>query len=197
MSDRFSIIGSSGELETYRDPYGVVSQEDVQAAMELEQKIINERNAIDVGYLRIALDLAQFSERKLYLARGYPTFRAWADSPEVKIGARLAHDLLRIVNEAIPILEKYDAMEALPPISNMRDLLPILADNDAEEKFIEAAYTVKDLTNREAKDAIRQIRGIQREYDEKTPAIFQAKVRRGESYHQVTIMSAMVVIITL
>lgn len=167
MSDRFSIIGSSGELETYRDPYGVVSQEDVQAAIDLEQKIINERHAIDVGYLRIALDLAQFNERKLYLARGYPSFRDWTDSPEIRIGYRLAHDLLRIVNEAIPILEKHDAMDALPSISNMRDLLPILADDNAEEKFIEAAYTVKDLTNREAKDAVRQIRGIQRDYDEK------------------------------
>ena len=187
MPNQYSVIGSDGELETYRDPYGDVSQQDVADAQALEEKIISQRKAIDVGYLTIALDLATFQERKLYLARGYPTFRAWADSPELGVGARLAHDLIRIVNEAIPILERHDALDALPPISNMRDLLPILADANAEEKFVEAAYQVKDLTNREAKDAVRQIRGIERPYDEKQPAIFKAIVVRGESFNAITI----------
>ena len=183
----YSIVGSDGELETYHDPYGEVTDLDVEAAINLETKIINQRKAIDVGYLTIALDLAKFQERKLYLARGYSTFRAWADSPEISIGWRLAHDLIRIVNEAIPILERNNALDALPPISNMRDLLPILADDDAESKFVEAAYQVKELTNREAKDAVRQIRGIERPYDEPQPAIFKASVIRGESFHSVTI----------
>lgn len=187
MSDSFSQIGPSGELERYHDEFANVTPELVYESAALEAQIIHQKSEIEAGYLKIARDLSTFRRKKLYLGRGYGTFRQWAESPEIGIGYRLVHDLVRIADEAIPILVKHDAIEALPSVSNMRDLLPILADDNSEDKFIEAVYVVKDLTNKEAKAAVREIRGIEQRHDDKLPAVFSASVRRGESFHTVLI----------
>jgi hypothetical protein len=88
------------------------------------------------------------------------------------------------------VLEKHDAMELVPALgmSTMADLLPILNDEDGEEKFVEAAYQVKDLTNKDAKSAIKALRkGEEEPLETEKATIFRAKVRRGEEFHRVEI----------
>jgi hypothetical protein len=188
MREQYSIIGSGGELETYVDPYANVTEERIAEAEKLEAEILNHSAQIDLHYLQVGKLLCEFKEKHLYKERGYDSFRAWANSSDLKnIGYRSAHNLMRIVNEALPILAKRQAMEVLPSVSTMVNLLPILSDENAEDKFIEAVYEVKDLTVNDAKERIRDIRGMGRTIDDERPAIFKAQVTRGDDFHSVRI----------
>lgn len=190
MTDTQWVIDGSGELIPYADEFKNVTQEDAEAAELLEAEILMTAGQISVGYLQLAKRLYDFAEKKYYLARNFSSFREWANSPNLKgIGYRTARDLVRIYTEVIPILAKHDAMEVLPLIqsSKMRALLPILADENAEDKIIEAAYRIKDLTTEDSYAAIKEIRGIHDEFGEEMPVIFKAKVLRGESFHKVIV----------
>lgn len=170
-------IGSDGSVERYPDPYKNITKAQIRRAAELEQQILAQTSYLQVSYLRLARALAEFKEEKLYLARGYPTFRAWAESPDLQgLTYRTAHNLVRIANEVIPLLERNNLVDKLPPVSVMYSMLPILSDENAEEKFIEATYQVQGLTHRDAEDRIKEVRGIARPYDEERPALFTARV---------------------
>jgi hypothetical protein len=186
------LVGSDGKMEAYEDSFRLVSQEDVEKALELENNILVVAGQISTAYLQIAKALAEFKDKKYYKARGFETFNLWAESDNLKsIGKRTAHDLIRIYNEALPIFAKHDAMDALPMInsSTMRALLPILSDENGEDKFIEAAYAVKDLTVRDSYATIDEIRGKPNRYEEDDlPTVFSAAVKRGPNYHTVEIV---------
>lgn len=190
MSDVSWQIDGSGELVAYDDHFKDVTEEDVQRAELLEKDILRIAGTISTNYLSIARDLSEFKEKKYYRARGFESFRAWADSPNLKgIGYRTAHDLIRIYEHVLPILARNDAMETLPMIQSgkMRALLPILGDEGAEEKIIEAAYAIQDLTTKDSYAAIHEIRDKKDPFDDVMPTVFKARVRYGETFHKVTI----------
>ena len=191
MTDTQYVIDGSGELVAYADHFKDVTQEDAEYAEALETHIISVAGNVTVGYLQMAKALSEFEEKKYYKARGFESFRAWADSPNLKgIGYRTAHDLIRIYRDILPVLAKHDAMDAMPLIQSgkMRAILPILGDENAEEKIIDAVYTIKDLTTKDSYAAINEIRGKKDSFEEgDLPTIFKAKVLYGESYHKVII----------
>lgn len=180
-----SQIDGSGELLRYPDVYKNVTQEDVKDANAIEQNIRNLKQAVERGYLAIAYQLDEFERRHLYLARGYDSFRAWANSPEIDIGYRLAHDMLRIVREAAPVLG--DEVLDDYGISKARALLPLLSDQNGEEKLQKAFDATAQLTVKDTHQYVKEVRGIAKPIEEDEPAIFAATVQRGESYHKVTI----------
>src|SRR5688572_24171200 len=123
------------ELVAYDNPFKNITEEDAFAAEQLESAILSVAGQISSGYLQIARALHEFKEKKYYLARGYETFKSWADSPNLKgIGYRTMHDLIRIYEEVLPILARHDAMDVLPLVqsSKMRALLPVLGDENGE-----------------------------------------------------------------
>jgi hypothetical protein len=190
LTDSYTIMGSDGRPERYHDAFARVDEAMIERAAEVQDQIMNAAGHLELHYLRLAKGLSTFKREKLYLAVGYESFKEWADSPELKqVGYRVAHDLVRIADEVLPILDKHDRMyrEPFPPISTMRDLLPILADENAEQSLITALDEVAGLSNRAAKDRIKELRGISTPIDAKSPAIFKAKVTMGESFHKVDI----------
>jgi hypothetical protein len=78
-------------------------------------------------------------------------------------------------------------MDLVPMLqtSKMQALLPILADDNAEEKIIEAAYLIKDLPLKQAHEVIDELRGL--DPDRPLPTVFSARVMRGDSYHKIKI----------
>ena len=189
----FHQIDSDGELRSYPDPYKNVTEESLQKADELEGILLDRVSKIEVHYLEIGKVLAQFKDEKLYLAKNFPTFAAWCDSPYLsRIGYRSAQRLIQIVNEALPLLERNNAIDVVASIGvgTMGDLLPILRDEDGEQKFVEAAYAVKDLTNRDAKDRIKELRGIDVPLEKETPTVFKAKITRGQTYNKLRVFAS-------
>lgn len=190
MTDTQYVIDGSGELVAYDDHFKHVTEADAEEAEKLENEILHVAGLISTQYLLVGKALCEFKEKKYYLARGYESFRAWADSPNLKgIGYRTAHDLMRIYTDIVPILAKYDAMDALPLVQSgkMRAILPILGDENAEKKIIDAVYTVQDLTTRDAYAAINEIRGKKDFFEDELPVVFKAKVIYGDSYHKVMV----------
>jgi len=186
-------VMEGGELVAYADPFKNVTEGDVDAAEQLEQFILAQAGAISKGYLMIGRALSEFKSKKCYLARGFDSFQAWADSPNLMgIGYRTAQDLIRIYEDVLPILAEHDAMDVLPFVqsSKMRAILPMLGDEDAEEKIIDAVYKIKDLTTKDAFAVINEIRGKNDPFDDKMPTVFTAKVMYGESFHKVIITAS-------
>src|SRR5687768_1803667 len=137
MSDSYTVIGSDGTPERYHDAFASVDEAMIERAAEVQDQILNAAGHLELHYLRLAKGLSTFKREKLYLAVGYESFKEWADSPELKqVGYRVAHDLVRIADEVLPILEKHERIyEKIPPVSTMRDLLPILADENPEQSL--------------------------------------------------------------
>lgn len=144
------------------DPFSTVTPEMVQRADDLELLILQEQGRIQIGYFELGRALSAFKSEGLYLAKSYTKFEDWANSAELQgLGSRTAYNLIRIVDEMLPLIEKYGLMDALPSLSTMYDLLPILNDDNAQEKFIEALKAVYGKTNKDAKLIIKQIRGVE------------------------------------
>lgn len=182
------IVDSDGSLVRYPDPYGDVTPERIETAERLQREVFYHNAQIDRHYFFIGGILSEIKEQEYFRELGFDTFRAWADSPELKgIGWRTAHNLIRITNEVLPIIERHNAFDALPSVSTMVNLLPILSDDNAEEKFIEALYEVKELPVHDAKERIRDLRGIGRTIEDERPAIFKAQVTRGEQFHTIRV----------
>ncbi len=183
-----TVIGGDGTVEQYDDRYAEVTEEMVKKAEELEAQILDNGRRVTGSYLRMARDLSDFKREKLYLARGYDSFKDWADSPEISsVGWRTAYNLVRIADEVIPMLERNNLLDETPSISNLYDLLPILNDDDGEAKFIAAMRAIKGLSNRDAKRAIKEVRGITANVGDRTATMFRCKVKRGTEFHTVRI----------
>lgn len=168
----------TGEVQTYENLYAAVTPEMVERAETLERQILHTNANIQVKYFELGKMLVEFKNEKLYLARGLPTFKDWADSDDLKgLGSRTAYNLVRIAEDLLPILDKHgffaeDSTTPIPGISTLYDMLPILNDEDAEDKIVRAVKDVQGLPTRGAKDAIKEIRGIKTEPEEQ-PALFK------------------------
>jgi hypothetical protein len=88
---------------------------------------------------------------------------------------------MRIVKDLIPVLGDRDITL---PVSTMKEMLPLLADGRTTEEIQEVYDELQGLTTRDAKDRIRELRGIERPDQ---PTTFRARVQRGEAYHRVRI----------
>src|SRR5688500_13132292 len=122
----------TGQLLTYYDPYVAVNDEMIERANDIEEALIVNAGKLQKTYLEIAVAIEEFDRNKLYLAKSCDSFRQYMreNGAKINMSYRTAHDLIRWVREAIPILYKNNAMELLPPVSKMRMLLPTLADGE-------------------------------------------------------------------
>lgn len=178
----FSYIGSSGEMETYQDSYGAVTQDDIDSAERLERYILDTQTNIEQSFLKMGAALVVFEEERYYLARGMPSMRAWLNSPEFHISYRLAMDLMRIARELVPLFPD-DTVPELP-VSTMRELLPLVSEGRTAEEIVGVAEDIQGMTVRDARNHIREVRGID---EPEQPTIFRARVEMGEEYHRVWI----------
>lgn len=174
----------SGELELYPDITKGIDQETVEYADKMEKYIIYMLGTIRTGSLNVGHALVMFRDNEYYRARGYDTFDAWADSPELGLGRQTAKYLMRIVENIVPVLENEGLDPDEYPTSTLRAMLPLLTEEDAENKILEAAYAVKDLTTKDANAIIREMRGV----DNTEPAIVKAYVTMGDSTHKINAM---------
>jgi hypothetical protein len=177
--DTYSILGSSGSIETYQDAFSV-SAEDQEASASLEEYIIGEKQAVETSFLKLGAALALFESNKHYRGRGFESMKAWLGSPEISISYRLAHDLIRVSSELVPKLGDIGNTS----ISTLREMLPMLSDGTSDEELLEAFGEVQGMTTKDAKQTIREKRGIEQETDYTT---FKAQVQRGNPYHRVTV----------
>lgn len=175
----YAIIGSSGELERYNDVYADVDEEQIYLATKLEEFIFNEQHNIERSFLRIGAALAQFDEQELWRARGYPSFRSWTS--ELSFSYEHATRLIRIVRDLVPLIGDTDN---LPPVSTMKELLPMLSDGSSSEEILDAYNEVRDLTTADAKRRIREIRGVDQP---SVPATFRAVVQSFDDHNRVRI----------
>lgn len=183
MTEREWFIDSDGTAVHYPQVYRPTPEQVVQANEQLHIVLENKKNA-EISFLRMAQALDVVEKNQLYKAHGVPSFRAWVSSPNVDLSYRLASDLLRIVREVLPILPEGTN---IPSVSTLRELLPVLGDDQGKEKFVEALHEVEGLTVVDTRERIKELRGIARPIDEPLPAVFKARVRMGEAFHRVEI----------
>jgi hypothetical protein len=182
-------MGSDGSIEKYDDSFRDVTQDGVDEAEASLQHIHRLVGSIEVAFLELGKALDQFETKKLYLGRGFTSFRQWADSDELSIGYNAAHSLIRVVREILPIFQKHNLMDYVPkfPISKMRALLPLMADPNGEDMLVQAVKDGADLTFLDTKALVQEMRGLDKGIDEPDPAIFKAKVTRGDEFHRLTV----------
>lgn len=175
---------ADGSIVEYPDAYKL-SESEISDAERMEQYILAEQRQIKQSFLKIGAALNIFEDQKYYLGRGFPSFRAWLNSPDIEISYRLAHDLMRISNELVPKIGM-DNIEKIP-VSTLREMLPMLSDGTSDEDLLELVEDVDGLTTRDAKGMIRERRGVKEGIQ---PVLFHATVTKGSSYHRVTITRA-------
>jgi len=192
-NDTYAIIGSDGSLERYPDPYANVTAEMLAEAEKAEAEIIKRRNRIEQSFMEMSFLLDDFDRNEYYRARGYASLWEWAEDSTIEIGRRVALDLLRVVREVIPVLTKDNDFEtavkmlAEAKISKTRTLLPLLSDG-MEDEFLDLMERAPDMT---WKDVRREVKMLRKGDDgDKMPAVFKAKVRRGEKVtrYQVSVL---------
>ena len=181
--DKEWYLDSDGSLVNYPQVYQVTPEQLVKADEQLNIVLESKLHA-EISFLRMGQALDIIEKDQLYKAHGVPSFRAWVMSPNVDLSYRVAADLLRIVREVLPILP--DNAD-IPSISTLRELLPVLADANPRESFLNAMTEVSGLNIADTRERIKELRGISRPVDEAQPAVFTARVRMGEAFHRVEI----------
>lgn len=156
-----SYIDSSGALTQVPDLYKNVTQNDVARAEAIEKEIFANLGTIEAAYIRVGACLVAFEDERLYLAKGLSTFNEWLQA-DIKMSKRQAHDLMRIIREALPVLQKNNLMQQLPNVSTMRALLPMLAEG--EDKFVQAVGEIQGMTIQDVYSHLKDMRGITDEY---------------------------------
>lgn len=179
--ETYGIIGSTGEIELYHDPYAGISIEDVQLADYVENIIITEQQNIETSFLKIGTALIQFEDLELWRAKGMPSFRAWLSGPEFMFSYEHGTRLMRVVRDLIPIIGE---QEHVPPVSKLIAMLPLVADGRTDDEIREVFDDIQALPVRAAKDHIREVRGIDRP---EQPTTFRARVQNGETYNNITV----------
>lgn len=174
--DKEYYLGSDGSLENYPQIYKV-NPADLEAAEKLESFILNEQEHVETSYLKIGAALVEFEERKLWTAKGLPSFRAWLSGPEFHFGYEQGTRLMRIVRDLLPNLPDGTPR---PPLSTLKEMLPLLADGTDSETLAEIAAEVANMTTRDAKRHIHERRGIGGGAE---PVIFRARVQLGSEYN--------------
>lgn len=168
-------MDSDGSLVYNPDVYKG-AQGDVELADTLENYIIDQQDTITTSYLKMGAALHEFESKKLYLAKGMPSFRAWISGPEFAMSYEAAHRLISIVRDLMPVLGD---KETLLPVSTMKELLPLLRDGTSREQIQEIYDEVEGMTTSDAKKHIRELRGIEAA---KPTTLFRADVQQiGDS----------------
>lgn len=171
------------ELAHYPQPYKP-SEQDIEQAFKLEQYILSLQEDVENGFLKIGAALVEFEDRKFWLARGVPSFRAWLSGPEFHFSYEHGTRLMRVVRDLIPVLGSGGEMPNLP-LSTLRELLPMLTEGFTDDEIREIAEEVKGMTTRDAKKYIQERRGVGKRKEE--PVIFRARVVQGTAFHLVYI----------
>lgn len=188
------IIGSDGSLEVYSDPFKNITPADAQVAEQAQLAIIGTKQDIERNFLKLAYLLDIFEANKLYKGCGFEDMRSWAQSPQIELGWRVVQDLLRVRREMVPILtdqvgSEEQAQEVLVAagVSKARAVLPLLRDEDGEEKVIDLVERAPQLTWNDVRTEVKRLRGIEQPLDHRFPAVFKAKVKQGEEYSRVEV----------
>lgn len=195
MGDESSwMIDSSGELVAYPDPFKHVDQAQADAAIEAEHSIRMTKVQIEGHFVSLGFKLDEFDRNRMFLARGYESMRLWAESPEIELSWRVVQDLLRIQRHVLPLLtEQLGSEEAAITalvsvgISKVRALLPLLRDDQTAAQFSEVIAFAPSIPFRALVNEVKSRRGVESVDDGRRPAVFMAKVSKGESFHRVTI----------
>lgn len=169
------VTPGSGEMERYPDAFGDPTDDEIVAAKYLEHEVLHYKGQIEASFLRMGKALIEFRDAEAYKPLGYSTFKLWCQAPEVDISVQQATYLIRIVEELLPKL--VDAgVEPLTSVSKMRELLPMLSEGG---DVAEAAEAIRDLKVIDAKETVRELRGL--EETPRDPAVFKAYVEtRGQ-----------------
>lgn len=180
MTDKEYYLGSDGNLEHYPQIYKD-SPADLAAAEKLEQYILSQQQNIEASFLKMGAALNEFEKQKLYLARGVPSFRIWV-TEYCHFSYEHATRLIRIVRDLVPVLGE---TESLPPVSTLKEMLPMLSEGKSPEQIREVLEEVQDLTTKDAKKRIRELRGLE---ETDSPVIFKARVTEHADHVSVEIM---------
>lgn len=189
-----SFIDGDGTLVSYPDPFKNVTERDVTDAVEWENAIVSAKVEIEAGFLKLAYLLTDFDDRKLYLARGYETMKAWAESPDIELSWRVVQDLLRIKREAIPLLEaklgnEQDVKRVMlsAGISKVRTALPLLVDENTKDDFVEVLSLAPEMPWNDVRQEVKERRGLARAPDERFPVLFKGQVTLYDSHATITV----------
>jgi hypothetical protein len=178
MTDKEWYLGSDGSLEHYPQVYQTDADK-IAMADGLEQYILEQQDTIEQSFLKIGAALLKFEEDQLYLAKGAASMKIWLQGPEFSFSYEHATKLMRIVKDLLPILGDRPPL----PVSKMAELLPMLP-NATEDEVIDAYDEIQELTVKDAKARLREIRGLE---PRGMPVTFFASVRIGTEYHRVRI----------
>lgn len=171
-------IDSNGTLVEYPDPYKNVSETDVQDLQGFEQFIIEQQDNIKGSFLRIGAALIEIDKRELYKAAGVSTMKQWMESTDFDFSYEHGTRLMRIVRDLVPII----GVEKLPPISTLKEVLPMLTEGFDADEIREAVAEVTELNTKDAQRRLRELRGV---VQKESPATFRARVVTGEVFNRV------------
>ena len=180
--DTYAIIDQgTGELLVYPNTYAN-QEENLEAATRVQNFILEKQQELDRAFLSIGAALKIVRDEEYFLALGHPSLRSWLSGPDFHIGYRLGVDLIRVVEELMPLFEESD-LETLP-VSKMRELLPLIGTDHADS-LSDIVEEISNMTVRDAREHIAEVRGVENEND--APIIFRARVEMGEAFHKVWI----------
>lgn len=190
----YSIIGSSGSLESYSNQFSEVTEETAQSALMVEDAIRSTKRKIESGFLEMAYKLDIFDQERMYLARGFDSIKEWSKSPEVELSPRVVGDLLRIVREVVPLIERSRGENSSTNIllkagvSKVRAALPLLNDHKSSE-LLELLDLAPQMPLKDIQYGVKEARGQIIDIDEQRPVVFIAKVKQGEVFSRMEITS--------
>jgi len=189
-------IDGTGELIAYDDPFKNVTNDLAEVAQKAEDEIRQTKDTIEVEFLRLSYMLDEFDRQGLYLARGYETMKAWAESPEIELSWRVTQDLIRIGREVLPLLkESYGdpdrAHRAIVEagVSKVRAALPLLRDGDKNEDFIEIIEAAPSLPWNDVRNEVKERRGMARALDETFPVLFRAEIKLYDEHANIRVFA--------
>lgn len=187
-------IDGSGELIGYDDPFKNVTNDLAELAEQAEAEIIQTKDTIEVEFLRLAYLIDEFDSRRLFLARGYESMKAWTESPEIEISWRVAQDLIRIRREVIPLLkDTYGDPDAAhravveAGISKVRAALPLLRDKGKTDDFIEVIEAAPNMPWNDVRNEVKERRGMARPLDEAFPVLFRAEIKLYDEHANIRV----------
>jgi hypothetical protein len=169
-----------------------VTRDVAEQAAIVESAFIDLRKDSARTWVKMAYYLDLMDRDQLFLARGYPSFRAWTTSPEIDFSYRMAHDMLRVKRELIPLLTEQlgDEQAAIRAVieagsSKARAVLPLLKANELDQaadlialapelRYDDVTSQVKSITNPE----IDQL-------NERYPVMFRARLTAGDTHTRV------------
>lgn len=188
------IVDGSGELVPFHDPFKNITPEDAAVAERTENAIIETKQGIERNFLKLAYLLDLFDANELYKGCGFEDMRSWAMSQKIELSWKVVQDLLRIRREMIPVLTEQTGSEEQAQqvlitagVSKARAALPLLRDEDGEEKVSELIERAPELTWNDVRAEVKRLRGIEEPIDKRFPAIFKARARQGDEFTRLDI----------